>query len=1206
MSNGGKKQKNKSQAAKEWNQKMTGKPPVDDRSIDDLMAFIDGPKKTPSKKPQEKKKKKPQVVKCPDPVRLKKNETLAAMKHLVTAEGPLSFRLKVDKSEDKHGETKPLPPGRHRLTILAQAKGDFLAGETSVMLCVKDEQTIKWSDPPPIRYGQTLKAVKFNATASGGKSPSYKIDGTPIDQIDLLEVGEHTIEVNAPETDNHHPKTATWKLQVQKAVPSVTWKPPAVWHGGKVSDEHLKPEYVTGDGEFEFVADKETIVDVSAPPTLSVTAKATDRYEALPKVEVTLTVVDQEDVAEAFGIKGTDLSSLAKDLGGEQNLLTLMSDFQPEELAGLARELGGAPQIAAILPTIPSSQLKQACDGFGGPLGFAAAYNDGLEKSPEKLEELIDAFDGNLSSLGELTNEGGLGAHPKVLGHLIGSICEGDYDQLKQLCGAFKKKESREQLKGVLTEGGLATRPEILSSLLKRGCEGEPKGLVAFCDEFKTPEDQKKLKELVDHGLGGLPTEVERLGDVLGRGLGGEPKRLKELHTAFNGGPPPGADLRKLKKTLDSLNSPSPPPPPPPLPERTGSRLRNVLTLLNRPPGDPKKPDVSKLKTSYYNNLESSSSAGNAQSVRDRAYRDESLVKTFATAKEHADSKGATKECKAAVASAKKLMTASSVLSLAEPELPVEYSQALTTALNTASECAELSNMSAATGLENRNRIVKSLGETGLEGRELDERVNVEAEKLNQAARDAAEIAKAAAVEANKVGATKETIQAAALAAEAAFKAARAAVSDSVIQATLTDAIAAMEAVAAATRTAAKTQANTQANSKSQASALAVGGAGTPQQKEAAITAAARSRLQAVLANSNDASEKLLNARVAESKAREVAANSASTDKEISDALNTARLADQAARDALATAARDACLDAYNKLPIDPDIPTADQLAELLAFADAAISAAVEAHTTGIRNATFTAADNAYKLIRDLGTPGNSVSNLETAAPFGVEGSEQLRALAGVAKQNLRKGESPLSLESLLRIGSTMKKKNLPDDFAINSKTNADMAHICGRHTRECFTFAEDELCNLEDVFKGFEIAAKKSGQILTQNESSLVAKTDESVVKPTTLFPETVDPAKIREYLKKAVSLVESGSEFISTGNGKVPFSDSIANSVSGGGFLQAREVPVGDGFTVTIGFRRGSHGSVKVVQMYPDGGPGLEKVDFFDMHAIKKGLSL
>lgn len=1211
MSTGPKKKK-KSQEAKDWNQKMTGKSSTDTRSIDDLMAFIDGPKKTSSNKPQEKKKKKPQNVTCPNPVRLKKNETLAAMKHLVKAEGALNFRLKANKSEDKHGETKPLPPGKHQLTILAQPKGDFQAGETTVTLIVKDEQSIKWSDPPPIFYGQTLKAVKFNATASGGKSPSYKIDDIPLDQIDLLEVGDHDITVTAPETDNHHPKTATWKLHVKKASPEVTWKPPAAWQGGKVGPEHLNAEYLAGDGKLNYVADQEAIIDASAPPKLTVTADATDRYEALPEVQVTLTVVDQADVAEAFGIKASDLPNLAKDLGGEQSLLTLLTDFKAEELSELTRTLGGAVQIARILPTVPSSQLKQACDGFGGPRGFAAAYVEGLEESPDKLNELLEAFGGDLGSLSELTREGGLGDQPKVLGKLVASVCEEDSKKLKELCVAFKNPDAREYLRGVLSDGGLATRPEILTTLLKRGCGNDPKKLVEFCREFQTPEDQKKLKELIDNGLGGLPDETERLGDVLGRGLGGEPKRLKELHSAFNGGPPPGADLRKLQKTLDSLNAPSPPPPPPPpppLPQRTGSRTNNLLRLLNRPPGDPNNPDVSKLKTVYYDRLESNTAAGNAQAVRDQAFRDEALIKSASTAREHANSKGASQEAKAAGAAVKKAMAASSAASLAEPDLPSEYATATKSAVNSAAECAELSNIAAETGLANRNQIAATLRQNNseLDEKTLNELIVEESQKLDEAARKAAEIAQKAAVEANKVGASKETVQAAALAAEAALKAARAAVSDGAIKAALGGALAAAEAVAAATLAAAKTQADTTAQEKSRESATALGGSGTPQQKEAAVQAAARTRLQAVLANSETAREKMLNARVAESRARELAADPNATDKEIENALNAARLADQAARDALATAAQDACREAYNNLPRDPVVPTADQLAELLALADAANSAAVEAHTTSTRNAAFVAADDAYVLIRNLGKSGDSVSNLNTAAPFGVEGSEQLRALAGAANRNHRKGESPLALESLLRIGSTMKKKNPPNtDFAVNSTTNADQNHICGRHTRECFTFAEDELCNQEDVFKGFEIMGKKEGQTLTNTETSLVAKTDKSVLKPTTFFPETVGPEKIREYLKMAVSNVESGGGRISTGNGKVPFNTSIANSLSGGGYLQAKNVPVGDGFTVTIGFRRGAHGTTYVAQMYPDGGPGLEKVDFYDMHAIKSGLGV
>jgi MBG domain-containing protein len=91
------------------------------------------------------------------------------------------------------------------------------AGGTTTLDVAKAKQTIVWAAPAPIVYGTPLSAAQLNARSDVvGPSPAGAVTYTPPAGT-ILDAGTHTLTVDAAETPNYEPATATVTLQVNRA-----------------------------------------------------------------------------------------------------------------------------------------------------------------------------------------------------------------------------------------------------------------------------------------------------------------------------------------------------------------------------------------------------------------------------------------------------------------------------------------------------------------------------------------------------------------------------------------------------------------------------------------------------------------------------------------------------------------------------------------------------------------------------------------------------------------------------------------------------------------------------------------------------------------------------------------------------------------------------------------------------------------------------
>ncbi len=241
-------------------------------------------------------------------------------------------------------------------------------------------------------------------------------------------------------------------------------------------------------------------------------------------------------------------------------------------------------------------------------LGRPDADSATLAEKSGSFATLCAAMDGPAcANLSKLVKDGGLGTDPDVLGHLVGTGCQGDGVKLKALATSIGNDgPAQVGLKKLVKDAGFgtqdsvglptATDPKCLAEMLNTGCEGKPAELVTLVKALGDG-DRSNLKEMMKSG--GLGTKPEVLGNSYKFGCQTDPydpssaknpAMLKNLATAFGA---PG-DAPKLKELLDQggLGDPA-------KPEWLGKVMRDAFTDHVFPPPTPpsnKAQDPGKLK----------------------------------------------------------------------------------------------------------------------------------------------------------------------------------------------------------------------------------------------------------------------------------------------------------------------------------------------------------------------------------------------------------------------------------------------------------------------------------------------------------------------------------------------------------------------------------------------------------------------------------
>ncbi len=150
--------------------------------------------------------------------------------------------------------------------------------------------TITWSTPAAITYGTALSAAQLNATASVAGTFVY----TPASGT-VLKAGSQTLSVTFTPTDtaDYTTATATVKLTVNKAMPTITWATPAaITYGTALSTAQLNAT-ASVVGKFAYTPASGTVLKAGSQ-TLSVTFTPTDTTDY---AAATATVVLRVNVA---------------------------------------------------------------------------------------------------------------------------------------------------------------------------------------------------------------------------------------------------------------------------------------------------------------------------------------------------------------------------------------------------------------------------------------------------------------------------------------------------------------------------------------------------------------------------------------------------------------------------------------------------------------------------------------------------------------------------------------------------------------------------------------------------------------------------------------------------------------------------------------------------------------------------------------------
>jgi hypothetical protein len=177
----------------------------------------------------------------------------------------------------------------------------------------KANQTINWSTPASVVYGTPLSSVQLNATVTvGGPSVAGALSYTPPAGT-ILHAGPQTLGVNAAQTANYNAATGSVGINVQKAVPVVTWAAPIpIVYGTALSATQLNAS-ANVPGTFVYTPPAGTILNAGSSQTLQVVFTPDDAVDYNAASQSTLLTVTKASQtiqwpAPAAIIYGTPLS----------------------------------------------------------------------------------------------------------------------------------------------------------------------------------------------------------------------------------------------------------------------------------------------------------------------------------------------------------------------------------------------------------------------------------------------------------------------------------------------------------------------------------------------------------------------------------------------------------------------------------------------------------------------------------------------------------------------------------------------------------------------------------------------------------------------------------------------------------------------------------------------------------------------------------
>ncbi len=185
----------------------------------------------------------------------------------------------------------------------------------------KAEPTITWSNPADIEYGTLLSGTQLNATADAAGSFSY----SPAAGTKLNAGNNQTLTATFTPTDNNYnPATATVKINVAKATPTITWSNPAdIEYGTLLSGTQLNATTDVA-GSFSYSPAAGTKLNAGNNQTLTATFTPTDNNYNPTSASVTINVAkatptitwsNPVDIVYGTLLSGTQLNATADAAG---------------------------------------------------------------------------------------------------------------------------------------------------------------------------------------------------------------------------------------------------------------------------------------------------------------------------------------------------------------------------------------------------------------------------------------------------------------------------------------------------------------------------------------------------------------------------------------------------------------------------------------------------------------------------------------------------------------------------------------------------------------------------------------------------------------------------------------------------------------------------------------------------------------------------
>ncbi len=264
---------------------------------------------------------------------------------------------------------------------------------------------------------------------------------------------------------------------------------------------------------------------------------------------------------EAMG-GAASIKQLATAAGSRENVEALYESFAPEnatKFKTLLADLGGKEPVKKILAAFPeSADLKQVHDTFGGAKCMGELLETGCGGNAATLKALADTLpdEADQKQLADLIKNGGFAAKPEILGNVVKTALTANPTKgkalLKNLATTFAEEKDQKALAQMLGEGGLDSNPTLLATLLQQGCDGDPANLKKITDAFPAEgttaaTDRAKFKAIVT--TGGLADNPLVFSHLLKTGCGGDGAKLKQFALTL------GDDANKARKLKSLLTT---------------------------------------------------------------------------------------------------------------------------------------------------------------------------------------------------------------------------------------------------------------------------------------------------------------------------------------------------------------------------------------------------------------------------------------------------------------------------------------------------------------------------------------------------------------------------------------------------------------------------------------------------------------------------